>query len=280
MRKKIFMPALVLSLLAGSSVLAAKPEIAPAPDKSMREAILETIKANPDAIFSVLRSNPAEVLKIAQEGSQELRKQAIMGQWDGELKKEKKYASEKRLAKGKGKIRLAAFSDFTCGFCAQSEETLKNLQKKYGGDLEIIFKPIPSPDNKIGRELAAWVAAASLQDMEKAWALHDLIFANQRLLVQNGDNLSATLAPLAESLKFDVDRIKKDMAGKEISDMLDQDLKDAASLGIQGTPFFLIGNLPIGGAVPQDIFEAAIEKVKAGPKPDAKPAVEDKKDGK
>ena len=41
--------------------------------------------------------------------------------------------------------------------------------------------------------------------------------------------------------------------------IIDEDIKDGEKLHIEGTPFFLINNLVIRGAVPKDIFRRAIE---------------------
>ena len=44
-----------------------------------------------------------------------------------------------------------------------------------------------------------------------------------------------------------------------VQKIIDEDIKDGEKLHIEGTPFFLINNLVIRGAVPKDIFRRAIE---------------------
>ena len=46
---------------------------------------------------------------------------------------------------------------------------------------------------------------------------------------------------------------------KKVQKIIDEDIKDGEKLHIEGTPFFLINNLVIRGAVPKDIFRRAIE---------------------
>ncbi|MBQ1331114.1 MAG: DsbA family protein, partial [Desulfovibrio sp.] len=46
---------------------------------------------------------------------------------------------------------------------------------------------------------------------------------------------------------------------KKVASILAEDLKEAEDMKIEGTPYFLVNNLVIRGAVSKDLFRRAIE---------------------
>ena len=91
-----------------------------------------------------------------------------------------------------------------------------------------MFKHLPLAMHKKAPAAHAATEAAYLQG--KFWEMHDLIFANQR-------ELSAEkYYGYAAQLNLDVEKFKKDYLSAEVKSAVDTDTKEAASLGVTGTP--------------------------------------------
>ena len=63
----------------------------------------------------------------------------------------------------------------------------------------------------------------------------------------------------AQEMGVNMKQMDSARRSKKVQKIIDEDIKDGEKLHIEGTPFFLINNLVIRGAVPKDIFRRAIE---------------------
>ena len=64
---------------------------------------------------------------------------------------------------------------------------------------------------------------------------------------------------IAQEMGVNMKQMDSARRSKKVQKIIDEDIKDGEKLHIEGTPFFLINNLVIRGAVPKDIFRRAIE---------------------
>lgn len=99
---------------------------------------------------------------------------------------------------------------------------------------------------------AAAATAAALQG--RFWEMHDLIFANQRKLD------AETFLGYARQLGLDMDRFTKDLVSQRVKKAVDDDVAEAARLGVTGTPAFFINGRFLSGAKPFDEFQKIIDE--------------------
>ena len=118
--------------------------------------------------------------------------------------------------------------------------------------MKIVFKHLPLAMHKNAKSAAAATEAAYQQG--KFWEMHDLIFENQRQLSTDKYN------ELAGTLGLDIAKFKKDFASAEIKKRVDTDSKEAASLGVTGTPAFFINGRFLSGAKPFEAFKEVIDQ--------------------
>ena len=118
--------------------------------------------------------------------------------------------------------------------------------------MQIVWKHLPLVIHKQAPAAHAAAEAAHLQG--KFWEMHDLIFANQREL-----NIEKFYEHAAE-LELDIERFKKDYASEEVRKRVDAAAKEAASLGVTGTPGFFINGRFLAGAKPFDDFKQIIDE--------------------
>lgn len=253
--KKWFMAA-TLSLFVSSSAYGAAVS-----EEQLAQALQNLLQSRPEIILEVLRGNSEAVLDIAQQGSNLRRLHNLEAQWREDMTREKKVSLDKRPVLGNpdAKVKIIAFSDFTCNFCAQAAQILEKLQEQYGDQIGLVFKHLPLEAKGSGGLASAYFAAIALQDEKKAWEFYKSMYANRENLLAEGEPF---LKRTAQELNLDMKKLQKDVKSKQVYDIMAEDAEDAKKLGVEGTPYFLVNNLVVRGAVPLDIFKAAIEMAK------------------
>lgn len=63
----------------------------------------------------------------------------------------------------------------------------------------------------------------------------------------------------AQELGVDMKTLVKDLHSKKVKTILAQDQEDAQKLGVEGTPYFLVNNMVLRGALPLDLFKDAVD---------------------
>ena len=96
------------------------------------------------------------------------------------------------------------------------------------------------------------MAAEAAGNQGKFWEYHDKLFANQSKLAP--DNLKQ----YAKELGLDAARFEKDLADLGKKKRVDDDMAEARSLGVSGTPAFFINGRFLNGAKPFQEFAKVI----------------------
>lgn len=241
-------------------------------DDELREQVARVIKENPDIIFEVIKENPVEFIDVLQGAVDEAReayaeKQAEENRRNQEQLIEESIANplqptirEDEAIRGnkQAPLVLVEYSDFECPYCSRGAQVVKSLREKYGDQLQFVYKHLPLIGiHKHAKKAAMYYEALRLQDPEKAFAFHDELFSKQAGL-QQGESF---LTELAKKTGADMKRLAADLKSEKVSARIGEDMKEAASFGISGTPAFVLNGVPIRGAYPQDHFEMIIGKL-------------------
>ena len=164
----------------------------------------------------------------------------------------------------KAPITLLEYSDFTCGFCEKFfHETFPQLLSEYieTGKVRFVYRDFP---RGIGSPLRAADAARCAGEQNAYWPMHDRLFNSGGQLAQNN------LTQYAKELKLNVEQFSECMASHRYMPDIEKDLRDAGSLGIRGTPAFVLfpTKVPenvhlilIPGAFPYETFKEEINKL-------------------
>ncbi|HKV98836.1 MAG TPA: DsbA family protein [Vicinamibacterales bacterium] len=141
-------------------------------------------------------------------------------------------------------VAIIEFSDFECPFCrAFVRDTFPALRSKYldTGKVRLAFRYMPLESiHPLARETAEQSYCAGVAG--RFWDFHDRIFSGQAPLTPS------TLQDSLVALKLGGDQFGTCVAGPAKS-QVDLDLRQAADLGVKGTPTFLIGTVNEGGRV-------------------------------
>lgn len=221
-------------------------------------AIRQALQAHPEIVLDILRENSETLLDIVQQGADQRRRQALRRQWEEDSRNVKRVALEGRPSRGpqNAPVTLVAFSDFTCAYCQQAAFTVENLLKRYPGKIRYVYKEAATSEQ--ARLAARWFLAASRQDEARAWRLYALLFDAQERLMADPQTV---LAELTAMTGLDPKSITADLKvnGKVYDEIIDADVADAKRLGFVGTPYFLVDNMVIRGALPLENFIDAVE---------------------
>ena len=151
---------------------------------------------------------------------------------------------------------MVVYSDFLCPYCARGAATLKEFTDHHPDSVRVLFKHYAT--DELSRQAAQLYEALALQDPKLAFAFHDAIFASQREIEQAGE---PALYALAVKLGADVSRLKRDLKNPALAKRIDDDVAEARSFGIEGTPTFLVAGVSVRGAAPLADFEDVLRRV-------------------
>ncbi|MDO5483839.1 MAG: thioredoxin domain-containing protein [Desulfovibrionaceae bacterium] len=232
--------------------------------QELPQLLEKALQEHPEIVLDVLRRHSESVLDIAQQGSNLRRKRNLEAQWRQDMKTPKKVALEERpvLGDARAKVRIVAFSDFTCHFCRQASQVLDGLIAQYGKDVCLVFKHLPMDEKGISAQASRYFIAIAMQDEAKAWKFYRTMFEQRDALVAEGEDF---LKKTATDLDVDMKRLNRDIRSKKVTTILTEDAQDAQRLGVEGTPHFLVNDLVLRGALPADLFRAAIEMARKQP---------------
>lgn len=160
-------------------------------------------------------------------------------------------ASDPVLGAATAPVTLVEFSDFQCPYCSRVQTTVQRLKQSYGDRLRFVFKQLPLAMH----QHAVMAAEASLcaGQQAKFWEMHDWLFANQQRIAPEG------IKAAAAELKLDGAAFTACLDEKRFAGKVQEDLKLAESLGINGTPAFLVNGRFLEGAQPFEAFQEVIE---------------------
>ncbi|OHV18179.1 disulfide bond formation protein DsbA [Methylorubrum extorquens] len=160
----------------------------------------------------------------------------------------------------KGDLTIVAFLDYNCPFCKKVEPDLTRLVKA-DGRIRLVHKdwPILGDASVYGAQLAL---AAKYQGRYDA--VHRALMAIPGRKIPKERMREAVAASGVDMARLEEDR--KAHQG-EIAALLQRNLDQADSLGLQGTPVFLIGQLKVAAALDYDGFKQAVAQARAKGRP-------------
>jgi protein-disulfide isomerase len=187
-------------------------------------------------ILDVIRHNPKVILDTLIQYQQDLDVQSQQAKSNALLGYQKDPASlikNSPVLGNRGSSRLIIeFSDFQCPYCRKAHDALNQLHKDMP-DVAIVYKHFPLVQIH-GEAMPAAQAAWAASRQGKFWEYHDQLFERQ-------DDLSdATYQAIAENLGLDLRRFNIDRQSKSATIAINTDLELADSLGVQGTPLFVV----------------------------------------
>jgi len=150
------------------------------------------------------------------------------------------------------KITIIAFLDFECPYCQASYNTFKHILEKYQPVTQVIFKNLPLAEIH-PNALNAAIADSCAHEQNKFWEYYNALYTNKQL---DKDSL------YYEAKSLDLDMIKFDtcFTSNKYINNIEKDLEDAVSIGLRGTPTYLINGEILEGDISADEWDKLIIK--------------------
>jgi protein-disulfide isomerase len=157
-----------------------------------------------------------------------------------------------------GNVTMVEFFDYNCGFCKRAMADMLDLLKS-DPNLKVVLKEFPVLG--AGSVEAAKVAAAvRIQDKDGKKYLE----FHQKLLGGRGQADKARALAVAKEVGFDIKRIEADMDGDEAKVSIEESLKLGETLGLNGTPSYVVGTDVVIGAVGLDALRTKVSAARCG----------------
>lgn len=145
---------------------------------------------------------------------------------------------------------LIAYSDYQCPFCGRwVEETMPELIDRYvdSGVLRIEWREFPYL-GEASWQLAVGARAAAEQDL--FWEFHERVYQELDKFDGAGEDLRPHMVDLAVAVGADREQFLADLDRDDLAVAVQADFAEGQSLGVSGTPSFLINGVPLVGAQP------------------------------
>jgi protein-disulfide isomerase len=150
-----------------------------------------------------------------------------------------------------GDVTLVEFTDYGCGFCRAS---VADVQRLIAADknLRVVFREVPilSPASM---DAAKWALAAAKQGKHKAF--HAAMFAGDR-------PGAASIQAAARAAGLDMARAQRDIKSQAVLAEIEANQNLMQTIGVGGTPTFVVGDQILEGALGYDALKAAIAKAR------------------
>ena len=219
-------------------------------DAQFEAKVLEIIRKNPQVILDSVQSYQ----KTQAQQEDDLRDKVL-----AQVRQEPRLLLRNSPVMGSPsqKIVMAEFSDFECPFCARAHEVVKQFMSKNQNDVTLVYKHFPLTEIHKQAEPAALASWAAMQQ-GKFWEYHDVLFEQQGRL---GEEL---YLEIANNLKLDIPRFNRDRQSKEAKDTVKKEFELGKSLGVRGTPSFVVNGIFLSGVPNEKDLEDLVAQIKAG----------------
>ena len=241
-----FARSLVLAAgLALTALPAAAQDFSAAQRGEIEKIIKEYLIKHPEVLQEVM----AELEKKQQLAETEKARSAVKNHSDALFNSPRQVV----LGNPQGDVTFVEFFDYNCGYCKRA---LNDMVEIMGKDpkLKVVLKefPVLGPGSV---EAAQVAVAVRMQDKtgKKYLEFH------QKLLGGRGQVDKAKALAAAKEVGLDMARLEKDLKSEEIGKTLDESMKLAEALGLNGTPSYVIGNDVVIGAVGQAALSQKIQ---------------------
>ncbi len=208
-------------------------------EKIVADYILENPQIVEDALIKLADQRQAEEASRASE--------LIAANMDALYKNEADYS----IGPDDAPVTIVEFFDYRCGYCKRSADWAVALPEKYDDKVRVIFKELPilSPESEKAA-LAAMAAGKQGKYVEMHMELMQL---------DNGSGFGPDeINAAAERVGIDVKLMRADMKSMAVQKAVADSKGLARTLGISGTPNFIVGTQQVPGA-DTDAVERMIE---------------------
>lgn len=148
-------------------------------------------------------------------------------------------------------VTIVEFGDFLCDACEQLKDPMRNVLKRFEGQIRFVWKDFPNTDRH-PEALNAAMAARCADRQGAFWEYHDILFDNQLSIHKGAYEI------FAEELSLDINDFLLCMDRAEPKAIIEKDFIEGQRLRIDATPYLFIGENRITGALTETQLETFV----------------------
>ena len=155
-------------------------------------------------------------------------------------------------------VQIIEFFDFQCPYCAAAIPAIEEAIRSYPGKIQFILKNTPltiHPDSMLAHE-----AALAAGEQGKFWEMYRLLYSNQKQVKPEN------LLDYARQLHLNVSSFQQRLQTHFFKVEIEKDIALADSLGVDGTPTFLVNSQKLVGVQSPERLKQAIDAALRNPK--------------
>jgi protein-disulfide isomerase len=152
-------------------------------------------------------------------------------------------------------VKLIVVSDFECGFCAREAPVLRELEERFAGELQVVYRHLPLSMHR-NAELAAEAAVVAGMN-GKFWQLHDRFFTH------DGPLTRPVIEEYARAIGLDMSELRAALDDRRHREMLGRRAAALRAIGIGATPTMFVNGEPVSGAKPLEVLVEIVERKRA-----------------
>ncbi len=158
------------------------------------------------------------------------------------------------------KVYLVEFFDPACETCGAFHPFVKDLMAAHPGKIKLVMRY--APFHQGADHFVKILEAAGKQG--KYWETLKIMFETQSAWASHHAPRPEKIWPYLARLGLDLDKIRADMKAPELDGLIQQDLEDARTLGVQKTPGFFVNGKPLqtfGYNQLKDLVESEVKQL-------------------
>jgi len=156
------------------------------------------------------------------------------------------------------KVTIVEYSDFQCPFCSRGYATIENeVLKTYGDKVKFYYKSFPLAFHKWAESGAIAAECAKEQKADAYWKVYSGLFEQQAQITP--ENVKEKSLAFTEGTGVDKKKLEECFDGKKTADKVKAQMAEGQSVGVSGTPGFIINGRLVSGAQPFATFKAIID---------------------
>lgn len=160
------------------------------------------------------------------------------------------------IGAAKPKITIEEYSDYQCPHCRRGHDDIRKLISSYQDKVRLIHRHYPldhSCNQMINRPFHPFACtyarmAFCAQEQNRFWEANDYLFLNGR------NKEPITIDQIASSIGMDRIQFEKCMKSNDSKAAIQTDLESGRTLGIRGTPTFVVADRIYPGRIPNDVL--------------------------
>lgn len=208
----------------------------------IKELVYEAILENPDIIM--------EAVALIQQRDEEAQANATQSVLTDQRLLIERDPNAPVLGNPDGDVTVVEFIDYNCPYCKRAMPEVQGLLDE-DPNVRLVYREWPILGE--GSVYASRAALASrVQGKYEEFHL--------ALMGSRGRVEEASVLRIAKEIGLDIDQLKADMQSPDVDEHIESSMRLAQSLGFNGTPSFVVGDVLLPGFVEKAELQKAVDE--------------------